>query len=90
MGSGKRIIPARLGEKLKAIREILGLTTEEMITKLNCPEVPLHRASITQYEKARREPALAVILSYARVAQISVELLIDDKLDLPSKLKSKS
>lgn len=82
MGSGKRLIPARLGEKLKAIRENLGLTTEELIIKLNCPEVPLHRASITQYEKGRREPPLIVILNYSRLAGKSVNVLIDDKLDL--------
>lgn len=86
MGSGKRLIPKKLGEKLKAIRENLGLTTEEMIIKLNCPEVPLHRASITQYEKNRREPSLLVILNYARLAQVSVEMLIDDKLSFSSNL----
>lgn len=83
MGSGKRIIPARLGEKLKAIRESLGLTTEELIIKLNCPEVSLHRASITQYEKGRREPHLIVLLHYARLSRLSVDSLIDDELDLP-------
>lgn len=83
MGSGKRIIPIRLGEKLKTIRENLGLTTEELIIKLDCSSVPLHRASITQYEKGRREPPLIVLLKYARLVNLSVDLLIDDKLELP-------
>jgi len=83
MGSGKRLIPARLGEKLKVIRESLGLTTEEMVSKLNCPEIPLHRASITQFEKGRREPQLIILLKYARLVPISVDVLIDDELDLP-------
>ena len=82
MGSGKRIIPARLGEKLRAIRENLGLTTEELIIRLDCPSVPLHRASITQYEKGRREPPLIVLLKYSRLVNLSVDLLIDDKLEL--------
>ena len=84
MGTGKRVIPERLGEKLKAIRENLGLTTEELIVKLNCPAIPLHRASITQYEKNRREPALIVLLNYGRLAGISVDFLIDDDKDLPN------
>ena len=82
MGSGKRITPQRLGEKLKMIREKLGLSTEEMIVALNCPTIPLHRASITQYEKGRREPPLIVLLQYARLYRTSLENLIDDNLDL--------
>ena len=82
MGTGKRITPARLAEKLKAIRENLGLTTERMVVELNCPSVPLHRASITQYEKGRREPPLVVLLQYARLYKTGVENLIDDDLNL--------
>ncbi len=83
MGTGKRPAPARLAEKLKAIRENLGLTTEKMVIELNCPSVPLHRASITQYEKGRREPPLVVLLRYARLYKTGVENLIDDDLNLP-------
>lgn len=83
MGSGKRIIPVRLGEKLKAIREGLGLTAEELIIKLNCPDIPLHRASITQYEKNRRIPELIILLKYARLVKTNVDVLIDDELNLP-------
>lgn len=83
MGTGKRVKPARLAEKLKAIRENLGLTTEELLIKLDCPTIPLHRASITQYEKGRREPNLIVLLSYSRLVGISVDYLIDDNLSLP-------
>jgi transcriptional regulator with XRE-family HTH domain len=82
MGTGKRIKPARLAEKLKAIRESLGLTTEELIAQLNCYEIPLHRASITQYEKGRREPNLIVLLHYARLINTSVDYLIDDNLNI--------
>ena len=83
MGTGKRPTPARLAEKLKAIRGNLGLTTERMVIELNCPSVPLHRASITQYEKGRREPPLVVLLHYARLYKTGVENLIDDELELP-------
>lgn len=83
MGTGKRATPARLAEKLKTIRENLGLTTEKMVVELNCPLVPLHRASITQYEKGRREPPLVVLLQYARLYKTAVENLIDDSMNLP-------
>lgn len=83
MGTGKRVKPIRLAEKLKAIRESLGLTTEELIIKLDCPSVPLHRASITQYEKGRREPPLLVLLNYAKLIDTTVNTLIDDELNLP-------
>lgn len=89
MGSGKRIIPARLGEKLKSIRESFELTTEEMIAKLDCPEIPLYRASITQFEKNRREPQLMILLKYARLAQVEVDVLIDDNLSLNMKTPRK-
>lgn len=85
MGSGKRVKPERLAEKLKAIREKLGLTTEELIVKLNCPEIPLYRANITHYEKGRREPPLIVLLQYARLVGIPVDDLIDDKVKFPEK-----
>lgn len=83
MGTGSRIKPVRLAEKLKMIRESLGLTAEELIEKLNCPEIPLYRASITQYEKGRREPPLIILLKYTRLAKIHVDDLIDDEIDLP-------
>lgn len=84
MGTGKRVKPERLAEKLKTIRETLGLTTEELIVKLDVPSIPLHRASITQYEKGRREPPLIILLKYASLANVYVDVLIDDELDLPS------
>lgn len=87
MGS-KRITPKRLAEKLKKIREDLKVTNEELIDRLNCPEIPLYRASITQYEKGQREPPLSVLLRYARLYGISVESLIDDGLDLSDKCPS--
>lgn len=89
MGTGKRVRPAKLAEKLKTIRERLGLTTEDLIVKLNCPSIPLYRASITQYEKGRREPPLIVLLQYARLANIYVDLLIDDDQSLPNQIPSK-
>lgn len=88
MGRRERAKPQRLGEKLLRIREALNLTTEEMIKRLDYPEIPLHRASITEYEKNRREPPSLILLQYARAANVFLEVLIDDSLDLPNKIPS--
>ena len=84
MGGYKRPIPAKLGEKLKAIREYFNLNREELIARLDCP-IPLHRGTISNYEKNLRDPSSIVLLHYARLAKVPVEALIDDKLDLPFK-----
>ncbi len=83
MGKIKRPVPAKLSKKLKAIRENVGLTGQQMIEKLDCESLSLHRAHISKYENGLREPPLIVILQYANLAKVTVNVLIDDKLDLP-------
>jgi hypothetical protein len=46
----------------------------------------LVQASISGYETGTREPPLPVLLEYAEVAGVWVDVLIDDDLDLPDKL----
>jgi transcriptional regulator with XRE-family HTH domain len=89
MGRAKKATPQKLSEKLKAIRNELGLTFEELIKALDCPEIPIYRASISQYESGKIEPPLPILLKYARLANIIVDILIDDELDLPTELPSK-
>ena len=86
MGKAIRAKPLRLAEKLLTIRNVLGVTHEELIRKLNCPAIPLYRASISQYESGKIEQPLPVLLKYARVANIYVDVLIDDELNLPNKI----
>ena len=76
----KRPRPARLAEKLLAIRKHLGLSQIKM-TNLLGTNTAYHRLS--EYETGRRDPSLMVLLQYARAANVSVEYLIDDNLDLP-------
>ena len=45
---------------------------------------------ISEFELGKNEPPLAVLLAYARVAGVCVDVLIDDDLDLPAKLPSKT
>ncbi len=86
MGKASRARPKHLAEKLAAIRNALGVTHEELISKLDCPNIPLYRASISQYESGKSEPPLPVLLRYAKLANIYVEVLIDDEIDLPERL----
>lgn len=82
MGKASRARPEKLAEKLTAIRESLGLTHEELISWLDCPQIPLYRASISQYESGKSEPPLPVLLKYARLAVITIDVLADDEMKL--------
>jgi transcriptional regulator with XRE-family HTH domain len=82
MGKASRARPEKLAEKLTAIRESLGLTHEELISRLDCPQIPLYRASISQYESGKSEPPLPVLLRYARLAGITIDVLADDETEL--------
>jgi transcriptional regulator with XRE-family HTH domain len=83
-----RHYPKRLGEKLRLIREAFGLSQVSMLERLGNPEGILG-TSISAYERGVREPPLLVLLEYARLVGVSVDLLIDDELNLPAKLPSK-
>jgi transcriptional regulator with XRE-family HTH domain len=85
MGQASRPKPARLAEKLSAIREALQLSQNEMIARLGLSN-ELTQARISAYERGVREPPLLVILRYARAVNVSVEALIDDELNLPKGL----
>jgi len=84
MGS-PRPRPERLAEKLREIRLGLGLSQTQMLRKLEMEE-RLHYGRISEYESGKREPTLMTILQYARAARVHIEDIIDDELDLPSKL----
>jgi transcriptional regulator with XRE-family HTH domain len=47
------------------------------------------RSTISGYERGEREPPLPVLLEYARAANLYVEVLIDDALDLPEILPAR-
>jgi hypothetical protein len=47
---------------------------------------PLNHASVSGYELGTREPPLTVLLEYARLANVHLEVLADDTLDLPVNL----
>ena len=89
MGKSARERPKRLAEKLLQIRISLGLSQNEMLAVLGLKE-KVFRSAVSGYELGTREPTLPVILRYARLVGISTDLLIDDALDLPERLPTKS
>ena len=85
MGTIRRPRPARLAEKLRAIRSSLGLSQNGMLRLLGLDESSF-RSSISGYELDTREPPLPVLLKYAQAAGVCVDALINDELDLPEQL----
>jgi transcriptional regulator with XRE-family HTH domain len=79
--------PERLAEKLLQIRMALGLSQDGMLERLDLAD-EFFRSRISAYELGNREPPLPVLLRYARLVGISTDVLIDDEMDLPAKLKS--
>ena len=80
MGRLPRERPQKLTAKLLKIRKRLDMSQTQMSKALN---VKVHYAAISQFEAGTREPSLIVLLRYARLARVSMETLVDDKLKLP-------
>ena len=87
MGRSRRPRPNRLALKLLQVRESLGISQAEIVKRLDQPKI--HPAHISGYERGEREPPLPVLLKYARLAGVCMDVLVDDALDLPDKLPGK-
>ena len=84
MGSA-RPRPRRLAEKLLQIRQGLELSQSEMIKRMGVGEM-IHYSNISKYELDKNEPPLMILLAYARLAQVHLEEIVDDEIDLPRDL----
>jgi transcriptional regulator with XRE-family HTH domain len=89
MGKKARMRQERLAGKLLQIRNALGLSQSEMLRRLGFEDV-IDYKRISEYELGKNEPPLAVLLSYARAANVSTDVLIDDGVDLPEKLPTRA
>ncbi len=85
IGRTSRPKPARLAEKLLQIRVKLDLGQVAMAEALNAKGIPVDSGAVSRFETGKREPSLITLLRYARLAKVSVDVLIDDDLDLPKK-----
>jgi len=87
MGKAARPKPARLAEKLLGVRNALELSQGGILAALGIAEEG-YRNYISDFENGKREPPLPVLLKYAEIAGVCVDVLINDELDLPGKLPS--
>jgi len=85
MGTKGRPRPVNLSRKLRQIRIGLRLSQAEMVRCLGFGD-SLQVGRISEYESNLREPSLLILLAYARVARVHLEVLVDDTVDLPSRL----
>lgn len=83
MGLLPRPRPARLCEKLLAIRQRLGLSQTQMSKALG---LTINYSAVSNYELGTREPPLPILLKYARLAGVIMDVLVDDEMDLPEVL----
>ena len=80
MGRSPRNKPMKLSHKLLAIRKRLRMSQTEMARAL---ELKVHYSAVSNYELGTREPDMLIVLRYARLAGIPMEMLVDDQLNLP-------
>lgn len=85
MGTKPRVKQERLAGKLLDVRLALGLSQAEMWRHLGVEDL-IAPKQISTYELGKREPPLRILLQYARAANVSTDVLIDDELDLPDKI----
>jgi transcriptional regulator with XRE-family HTH domain len=92
MGHSKRTQPKRLNGKLKAIRNQLGITQQEMVDRLKeyVPGESIDTGYVSRFENGKREPTLPILLAYSKLTGVSINALVDDDADLPKHLKGRS
>jgi len=86
MGRKPRVKPERLAEKLRTIRDAFGLSQGELVKRLDASDL-IDAKHVSKFELGEREPSLVVLLRYARLARVSMDVLADDELDLPARLR---
>ena len=84
MGSA-RPRPRRLAEKLLQIRQSLALSQSDLVKQMGVAQM-IHYTNISKYELDKNEPPLMILLAYAKLAQVHLEVIVDDEIDLPRRL----
>lgn len=89
MGTKKRPVPSRLPEKLLKIRRLLDLTQEQLAERVShLPSAP-QPGHISRFEQGLREPNLVYLLEISRLSGVPLEVMLDDKLDVPDRPKKR-
>ena len=87
MGRAARVKPERLADKLRQIRTAFGVSQSELLSPLGVEDL-IDYTKISAYERGEREPPLPILLEYARLANVWMDVLVDDELDLPGTIPS--
>lgn len=85
MGKYPRRKQSRLADKLLQIRQSLKLSQSEILWQMGLDE-EFTRTNISNYELGQREPPLFVLLQYAHLAGLCLDVLVDDELEVPKRL----
>jgi transcriptional regulator with XRE-family HTH domain len=72
--------PKRLAEKLLQIRKALGLSQRQIAERLGIERTHHH---ISKYERGKCVPPIEVVLAYSRLANVRIEHIVNDDIDLP-------
>ena len=80
MGRTRRAQPKKLAGKLMGIRHRLDWSQEQMADRLKKVEKTIYPGLISRFEHGKAEPSLIVLLEYSRIAGVSMETLVDDKI----------
>ena len=81
--------PKLLPDKLLAIREFLNVGQVDMASKLQFEirshsrrQYQIQPSRVSEYENAKREPSLFVLIAYVRLGKVHMESVIDDGVNL--------
>lgn len=84
----RRNSPARLSSKLLTVRTQLNESQNGMLVRLKI-EDEFERDYVSKWERGLLEPPLFVLCAYAEAANVWLEVLVKDELNLPEKLPGK-
>jgi transcriptional regulator with XRE-family HTH domain len=85
MGRAARLRSERLADKLRHIRTSLNLSQNQLIRRMGLEDV-IYQSNVSGYESGEREPPLPILLKYAQIAGVCLDVLVDDKARLPAQL----
>jgi transcriptional regulator with XRE-family HTH domain len=79
----KRHRPNLLAEKLLQIRKALGLSQKEMAERLGeRAGLKITYRNVSKYERDKSVPYIEIVLAYARLANVEMNQIVDDDLEL--------